>query len=58
MDLANKKRGSKKNKKKTIGVMSQNRGVMPPPTIADVVKNKKNDRQRVKERLRKGYYDD
>lgn len=30
-----------KKKKKTIGVMSQNRGVMPPPVRADKIKKGK-----------------
>lgn len=47
----------KKKKRKTIGVMSQTRGVMPPPTVADTVKKKKNDRKRVKEKLKGGDYD-
>jgi hypothetical protein len=46
-----------KKKRKTIGVMSQSRGTMPPPTVADVVKKKKNDRKKVKDKLRKGDYD-
>ncbi|AKQ08366.1 hypothetical protein PQE66_gp051 [Bacillus phage PBC2] len=48
----------KKNKKKTIGVMTQNRGVQAPPTVADENKKKKNNRKRVKEDIRKGKYDD
>lgn len=32
---------NKKNKKKTIGVMSQNRGVMPPPVRADKIRKGK-----------------
>ena len=47
----------KKNKRNTIGVMTQSRGVMPPPTVADVVKKRKNDRKKVKDKLRKGDYD-
>lgn len=47
----------KKNKKQTIGVMTQSRGSMPPPTVADVVKKKKNDRKNVKQKLKKGDYD-
>jgi hypothetical protein len=47
----------KKNKRKTIGVMTQSRGTMPPPQRADVVKKKKNDRKQVKDKLRKGDYD-
>ncbi|MDA2738423.1 hypothetical protein PDQ75_25040 [Bacillus cereus group sp. Bc015] len=31
----------KKNKKKTIGVMTQNRGVMPPPTRSDRIRKGK-----------------
>jgi hypothetical protein len=47
----------KKNKRNTIGVMTQNRGAMPPPQRADEVKKKKNDRKKVKEKLRNGDYD-
>lgn len=47
----------RKNKKKTIGVMTQSRGVMPPPQRADVVKKKKNNRKKVKERIKQGDYD-
>jgi len=47
----------KKNKRKTIGVMTQSRGTMPPPTVADVVKKRKNDRKKVKEKLKRGDYD-
>lgn len=32
---------NKKNNKKTIGVMTQNRGTMPPPARADKVKKGK-----------------
>jgi hypothetical protein len=46
-----------KKKRSTIGKMSQTRGVMPPPTVADSVKKKKNDRKKVKDKLRKGEYD-
>jgi hypothetical protein len=48
---------TKKKKKRTIGVMTQSRGVMPPPQRADVVKKKKNDRKAVRDKLRKGDYD-
>jgi hypothetical protein len=48
----------KKNKKKTIGVMTQSRGTMPPPTVADVVKKKKNDRKAIRNKIRKGDYSD
>lgn len=47
----------KKNKRKTIGVMTQSRGIMPSPTVVDVVKKRKNDRKKVKEKLKRGYYD-
>jgi hypothetical protein len=47
----------KRTKKKTIGVMTQSRGTMPPPTVADVVKKKKNNRKEVKDKIRKGDYD-
>lgn len=46
-----------KKKKRTIGVMTQSRGQMPPPTVADVIRKKKNDRKKVKDKLRKGDYD-
>lgn len=47
----------RKNKKKTIGVMTQSRGVMPPPARADKVKKKENDRRKVKQKLKNGEYD-
>lgn len=47
---------SKKTKKKRIGVMTQDRGIMPPPTVADVVKKKKNDRKKIKQKLKNGDY--
>lgn len=50
-------KSKKKSKRKTIGVMTQNRGAMPPPTVADENKRRKNDRKKVKERIRKGDYD-
>jgi hypothetical protein len=46
-----------KKRKKTIGVMTQSRGTMPPPTKADTIKKKKNNRKRIKDKLRKGEYD-
>lgn len=46
-----------KNKPKTISRMCQSRGTMPPPTVADVVKKKKNDRKSVKQKLKQGNYD-
>ncbi|WP_180232336.1 hypothetical protein [Priestia megaterium] len=46
-----------KSKRKTIGKMSQTRGVMPPPTVVDVDKRKKKDRKQVKQQLRSGNYD-
>jgi len=36
----------KRNKEKTIGVMTQNRGVMPPPARADKVKKGKGSYKR------------
>jgi hypothetical protein len=48
---------NKKNKKQTIGVMTQSRGVLPPPQRADVVRKKKNDRRQVKQKLKNGDYD-
>lgn len=36
----------KKNKKRTLGVLSQNRGVMPPPVRADVPKKGKGSYKR------------
>jgi hypothetical protein len=48
---------NKKKQRKTIGKMSQSRGTMPPPTVADVVKKKKNDRKDVRQKLRRGDYD-
>jgi len=48
----------KKKKRKTIGIMTQSRGTMPPPTVKDEDKRKKSDRKQVKEKLRKGEYDD
>lgn len=41
-------------KKKTIGVMTQNRGVMPPPARADKVKKGKGsyNRQKFKAEVR------
>lgn len=46
-----------KDKSKRIGVMTQNRGAMPPPQRADVVKKKANDRRKVKQKLKNGDYD-
>lgn len=48
---------TKKSKRKTIGKMTQSRGIMPPPQRADVVRKKKNDRKDVKRKLKKGDYD-
>lgn len=48
---------TKTKKRKTIGQMTQSRGVMPPPTVADVVKKGRNDRKDVKQKLRRGDYD-
>lgn len=48
----------KKSKKRiTIGQMTQSRGVPIPPTVADEVKKKKNDRKEVKRKLKSGDYD-
>lgn len=38
--------------------MTQSRGAMPPPQRADEVKNKKNDRRKVKQKLKRGDYDE
>ena len=46
-----------KKKKRTISKITNTRGVMPHPTVADVVKKKKNDRKDVKQKLRNGNYD-
>lgn len=52
----------KRNKKKRIGVLTQNRGTSVPPTRADENKKKKNDRrksrQKQREKLKRGDYDD
>ena len=37
--------------------MTRSRGVMPPPTVKDAVKKKKNDRKKVRDKIRKGDYD-
>ncbi len=47
----------KKSKRKTIGKMSQTRGMMPPPTVKDVVKKKKSDRHEIKRKLKGGDYE-
>lgn len=47
----------KKKKRKTIGKITQTRGVMPPPTKKVADKRKKNDRKKVKERLKDGEQD-
>ncbi|UGO50658.1 hypothetical protein PQE68_gp067 [Bacillus phage vB_BanS_Sophrita] len=51
----------KKKKRKTIGKMTQNRGVMPPPTVKDEDKRKKNDRRKSKQeqkaKIKRGDYD-
>lgn len=49
---------TKKVKRKTIGVMTQDRGMMPPPTIKDEDKRKKNDRHETKRKLKRGEYND
>lgn len=46
-----------RRKKATIGVMTQTRGVIPPPTVKDVVRKKKNNRHEVKRKLKNGDYD-
>lgn len=48
---------NKKNKKRTIGKITQTRGVMPPPQRADIIKNKVNDRRKVRQKLKRGDYD-
>mgnify|MGYP003458284264 CR=1 FL=1 len=48
---------TKKSKKKTIGVMTQDRGQMPRPTVKDIIKTKKNDRKEVRDKLKRGEYD-
>jgi len=47
----------KRNKKKRIGVLTQNRGASVPPTRADENKKKKNHRRKVKQKLKRGDYD-
>lgn len=47
----------KKVKRKTISQMTGTRRMLPPPTVSDVVKKKKNDRKDVKRKLRNGDYD-
>lgn len=46
-----------KSKRKTIGKMTQDRGAMPPPTQKDTIKTRKNNRKKIKEKLRNGNYD-
>ena len=46
-----------KKKKRTISKITNTRGAMPPPTVKDEVKKKKNDRKNVKQKLRNGNYD-
>lgn len=48
---------TKTKKRKTIGVMTQDRGLMPQPTRKDVIKKKLNDRKVVKRKLKSGDYD-
>ena len=47
----------KKGKRKTLGKMTQTRGVMPPPTKKVADKRKKKDRKKVKEKLKGGDYE-
>lgn len=47
----------KNSKPKTISRMCGSRGVLPPPTVKDEVRKKKNDRHKVKQKLKKGDYD-
>lgn len=47
----------KKSKPKTISRMTGSRGAMPPPTVKDEIKKKKNDRHEVKRKLKRGDYD-
>lgn len=51
------KRGKKKHKRKTLGKMTQTRGTMPPPTVKDEDKRRKNKRKEVKRKLRSGDYE-
>ena len=37
--------------------MTKDRGALPPPQRADMVKKKKNDRKQVRENLKRGNYD-
>lgn len=37
--------------------MTQDRGSMPPPTVKDEVKKKKNDRKSVKQKIKQGIYE-
>ena len=46
-----------KKKKRTISKITNTRGYMPPPTVKEEVKKKKNDRKNVKQKLRNGNYD-
>lgn len=55
--LGKNKRKTKKNKRKTIGVMTQDRGVMPPPQRADENKKHKSDRHETRRKLKNGDYD-
>jgi hypothetical protein len=50
------KKIKKKNKRRTIGVMTQDRGVMPSPTVKDVDRRKKSDRHEIKRKLKRGDY--
>lgn len=48
---------AKKKERQTIGKMTQSTRPLPPPTRADVVRKKSNDRKKIKDKLRKGDYD-
>lgn len=51
-------KNKRKKKRQTISQMTGTRGtIIAPPTVADVVKKKKNDRKDVKRKLKRGDYD-
>jgi len=43
---------NKKHRRKTLSKITGTRGYMPPPTVVDIDKKKKNDRKNVKEKLK------
>ena len=49
---------AKKRNKNTISKMTQTRGAMPPPTVKDEIKKRKNDRKDTKRKLKQGNYDE